>query len=604
MQQHLSWLVGGPQGSGVDSAATLFARVCGASGFWVFGQREYHSNIKGDHSYYQVRVADTPLGGPVGPIDVLATFERRTLLLHKEFLTSRGAVLFDPVLVKPGDLEGVEVAIEVPYSEFIEKVAAKFQKSSARLQIIKNVLSVAATFGLLGLEFNILQEEIEKLFVGRRAKLAPMNVFAAQTAYEATVGRKPPEFRFTLEPVASAGERIFVNGVQAIGMGKILAGCKLQTYYPITPAADESEFLESHPESGVAVVQCEDEIAAMAMAIGGGVMGVRSSTSTSGPGFDLKTEAIGWAGMNEIPVVVFNYQRGGPATGLPTRHEQGDLSQAIHGGHGDFPRIVIAPADMEEYFVDGFQSFNLADRYQTPVIVLVDKAMANSSVTIPRPETAGMHVDRGALASLEDLEGNRENGGQFRRFRITDDGISPRPFPGAEGGIFWCTGDEHDEFGHITEDPGNRDRMHAKRMRKEETALKEIPEQDQIQFFGPETADLTFLTWGSPKGVLLEASEVLRREHGISANLLVVHLLRPFPSGPVKARLQAARRGIFVEMNISGQFEKLVRESTGISLPHNIRKWNGRPMTVEEVVAAARAIQENSQKRVVLHHGV
>ena len=604
MQQHLSWVVGGDQGTGVDSAATLFARVCGVSGLWVYGQREYHSNIKGDHSYFQVRVADEPLLGPVGPIDILATFDRSTVLLHKHNLSPGGALLFDPHSVKEGDLDGVEVSVGIPYSDLIDKVAEKFERPAAKLQIIKNVLSVAASFGILGFEFGLLKQEIEKLFVGRRAKLAPMNVFAAEIAYQATTGKKPEGFRFHLEPVTGTPQRILVNGVQAIAMGKILAGCRLQTYYPITPAADESEFLESHPESGVAVVQCEDEIAAMGMAIGGGVTGVRASTSTSGPGFDLKTEAIGWAGMNEVPVVVFNYQRGGPATGLPTRHEQGDLSGAVHSGHGDFPRLVIAPADMPEYFEDGFQAFNLADRYQTPVIVLADKALANSTVTIPEPDTSGWRIDRGLRASPEDLEKAKANAGQFKRFRFTEDGISPRPVLGEEGGIYWCTGDEHDEYGHITELTDNRDRMHTKRMRKERTALAEIPEKYQVRFYGKKKAALTFVTWGSPKGVLLEASEILEKKHQVDANLVVVHLLRPFPAQLVTGFLEGAGKTIGVEMNLSGQFQKLLRENTGIALGHRIGKWNGRPMTVDEVVEAALKIHREGTEIVELTHGV
>lgn len=606
MSQHLSWLVGGPQGSGVDSAATLFARVCGSSGLWVFGQREFHSNIKGEHSYYQVRVSDRPIAAPTSRVDVVASFERETVVQHKHNLAPGGALLYDPKVVKEGDLDGVENPIEVPYSELIDQVAKEFKQPASGLQIIKNVLCTASSFGLLGFDFGPIQAEIEKLFSGRRAKLAPMNVFAARVAYEATSKRKPEGFRFWLTPVDGTPGRVFINGVQAMGLGKLLAGCRLQTYYPITPAADESEFLESHPESDCAVVQCEDEIAAMAMAIGGALTGIRAATSTSGPGFDLKTEAMGWAGMNEVPVVIFNYQRGGPATGLPTRHEQGDLAQATHGGHGDYPRLVLGPADIADYLEFAFKSFNLADRYQTPVIVMADKAMANNTVTIEMPEYSRWRIDRGRLASQEDLRAALENGGRFKRFLFSPDGISPRPFPGVPGGIYWCTGDEHDEYGHITEDPANRDRMHAKRMLKEETALEEIPEADQVRFHGPRTAEITFVSWGSTKGAILEAIEILKAEHGLTANLLMVHLLRPFPAKLVTKHLQKARTTIAVEMNYSGQFENLLREFTGIALDHRIRKWNGRPMTVEEIVEAARKLARTRKtaERVVLTHGV
>ena len=600
-------MIGGAQGSGVDSSATTFARTCAAGGLFVFGKREYHSNIKGAHSYFQIRVSQEEIRSHIDEVHLLATFDKETLEVHKQEVVAGGAILYDPNLLKPEEIERPDcLLIPVPYSEVIQATAKEFhrEKDLMKLQIMKNVVSVAVSLGLVGFDFDLLKTTLEEIFKGRRAALAPMNVWAARWAYDLAVKEYQAQYPHRLRriPVPGGERRIMITGTTATALGKVVGGCRFQTYYPITPASDESEYLESHPEFGVMVIQSEDEIAAITMAIGAAVTGARASTSTSGPGFSLMAEGMGWAGMNEVPVVIFNYQRAGPSTGLPTRHEQGDLKFALSASHGEFPRLVLAPGDLEEYFYDAIDAFNYAERYQTPVIVLCDKAIANTTQSIPWYDLGGVHIDRGLLLTDEELAVLVASEGQYKRFKFTESGVSPRSRPGQKDGIFWKTGDEHDEVGHITEDPDNRTKMMSKRMRKLETAAREIPIEKKINFFGDRDADITLVSWGSPKGTILDAMEVLKGE-GIGVNFLQVHMILPFPADFVAQVLTRARRRVNVEMNYSGQLAQVIREKTGIPMDASILKWNGRAISQNEIVEGVKRILKEHESKVVLTHG-
>jgi len=306
-------------------------------------------------------------------------------------------------------------------------------------------------------------------------------------------------------------------------------------------------------------------------------------------------------------VVVSLYQRAGPSTGLPTRHAQGDLRFALHIGHDEFPRIILASGDIEESFYDVTKAFNLAERYQVPVIHLLDKSMANADQTCIMFDPNEVKIDRGSLIRGQ-VKGAAEDKG-FKRFEFTKTGISPRPVIGAKGGIFWNSGDEHDEKGHISEDPTNRMMMMEKRMGKLEVAASEIPLEDKIRFYGPEDAPITVVSWGSPKGAILDAMDALREQDGISVNFLQLRLMSPFPTEEVKEALSSSKKLVDVEMNYSGQFAGLMREMTGISADYHIVKYNGRPMSCEEIYDALKQISSSPAakgqppKRMVLRIG-
>ncbi len=650
-------MIGGVQGSGVDTSATVFAKAAASGGLSVFGKREYYSNIKGEHSYFQVRVSKDPIRSHIDTVDMLATFEEETIFRHALEVRREGAIIYDPdqdtkrvdqvpTLEAPvkarllgelsqaalsADVRGIlELArrrgvhvYPVPYNELLKAVGAKFGETSlSTLQRMLNVMAVATSFALLSYDENLVKEAVKKQFKSR-PRVGEMNAEAVGSAYQYVRQKFDGSFAYKLEPVKMEGTRLFVRGNSAVALAKELAGCRLQTYYPITPASDESEFLEGHAEveldgasasenprmaevaqmktkGSIAVVQSEDEIAAVTMAIGGGMAGVRSSTSTSGPGFSLMAEGLGYAGMNEVPVVVTLYSRGGPSTGLPTRHEQGDLRFALHAGHGEFPRLVLASGDLEEAFFDTVRSFNYAERYQTPVIHIVDKALANSDATMPMIDVNKVKIERGAFTRGPVTDSVN---GEIKRFLRTPNGISPRPPVGTKGGVYWHTGDEHDELGHITEDPTTRDAMMDKRMGKLDLADKEIPMSDRVNFFGPENADVTVVSWGSTKGAILDAMEWLKQD-GVSVNFLQVRLIHPFPTEYVAMILSKAKKVVGIEMNFSAQMIGILRERTCIPVDQLVVKYNGRPMSAEEIFDSLNMIHENrAPKRVVLKHG-
>lgn len=607
----INWMIGGPQGAGVDSSANLFARAMAVAGHWVYGKREYHSNIKGAHSYFLVRARHTPVHSNVDPIDVLATFEKTTANIHAHELLSDGALIYDPKLTDPATLEGLPAGVlrvPIAYDSIIQAIAEETGSSPAKFVIMKNVIAVSASLALYGVGMHVVEEALSGLFTGRRAKLVALNMLAVSKAYEAVEALNiAGSFAHRMAPQPNPpvkNARTLMNGASAVGLGKLKAGCRILTYYSITPAVDECIYLENHPEYGMVVIQCEDELAAINMANGAATTGIRVSTSTSGPGFALMTEGIGWAGINEVPVVVFNYQRGGPSTGLPTRSEQADLLCVIHAGHGEFPKIVMAPGDMNECFEDAFDAFNYADRYQTPVIVVPDKAIANGTESIPLFNTEGLKIDRGEIvgpqANPDDMEASIAH---YPRFQITESGISPRVLPGTPGAIFWTTGDEHTEIGHITEDPVIRREMHDKRMRKLDLVAREIPINRQFMLYGPEQADITLVGWGSTKGCVLDAMPVLKEQHGITLNYLHVRLMSPFPADGVAAILKRATMPVAIESNHQGQLAQLIAMRTGIQLPHKILKYTGRPISQTEVVAAVQQVLQQRTERVVLTYG-
>jgi 2-oxoglutarate ferredoxin oxidoreductase subunit alpha len=407
------------------------------------------------------------------------------------------------------------------------------------------------------------------------------------------------EFAYKLHSVPSTEKNMVIRGVQAVGIAKFKAGCAFQTYYPITPATDESEYLENHQKDfNIVVVQTEDEISAILMAAGATHAGVRASTSTSGPGFSLMAEGLGWAGHTEAPgPVIILYQRTGPSTGLPTRTEQGDLQFVLHAGHGEFPRIAIAPGDVVECFNDTFDAFNYAERYQMPVVVIVDKFLASSYRTIPVFDTSNLKIDRGQLLTESDLASKS----LYKRYEFTPLGISPRAVPGMRGGIFHTTGDEHDELGHITENSENRIKMMQKRMHKLELAAEEIPDSKKINFIGPTQADVTLTGWGSTKGAILDGIQDLEAD-GIRCNFLQVRYMNPFPTDLVTKYLSAAKKKVLVENNYTGQLGGLIREHTGIVMDYRILKYNGRPFSQNEVYEGVKDAIKNGTKEVVMAH--
>ncbi|NDB45719.1 MAG: 2-oxoacid:acceptor oxidoreductase subunit alpha [Nitrososphaeria archaeon] len=629
----ISWLIGGPQGSGVESAANIFSKACASMGYHIFGKREFYSNIKGEHSYFTVRVSDSIIRSNVDNVTLMVAFDAETIFRHYSEIIQNGAIIYDSDLVQTSADE--VHTIDAPYKSRLAKHlgpkptiqnALDFAKNNgAKLYPISfktilsnmadetnnprikgmarmyNVLGVSVSLGILKMPPKTLLDAIGSIFAKKQA-IADLNKNAATYSYNYATA-KFPDFAFALNPTSKSQNTILVQGYQGTALGKMACGCRFQPYYPITPASDESVFLESNeivnvkddrPGSTI-VVQTEDEISAIGMTIGGALTGTRSATCTSGPGFSLMAEALGWAGINEVPIVVTLYQRSGPSTGLPTRHGQDDLLFAIHAGHGEFPKIVYASGDVEESFYDTARCFNYSEQYQLPVIHMMDKFLASSVVTCKRFDVDKIKINRGKL--LEKLE----PGANYKRFAFTDDNLSPRSKLGLENGIFWNTGDESDEAGHITEDPEMRIKMMDKRQSKLDYVLKTIPDDEQAVSFGIE--EISIISWGSPKGPILDAIDLLKKEN-IKIGFIQVKLLHPFPKDRLGYLFKNVKTIIDVESNHVGQLGELIKQNLQRTPNYYILKYTGRTMTSTEIYDSIKNIIANKAKaRQVLTHG-
>ena len=444
-----------------------------------------------------------------------------------------------------------------------------------------------------------LLKSIESIF-SKKPLIAEINKQAATFAYDYSINNFH-NFPYALKGTTKESNTILAQGHFGTSLGKMVCGCRFQSYYPITPASDESVYLESNEilevqndrPGSTLVIQTEDEISAIGMLIGSALTGARSSTSTSGPGFALMTEALGWAGRNEVPLVITLYQRSGPSTGLPTRHGQDDLLFAINAGHGDFPKIVYASGDIEESFYDTGRCFNYADIYQIPVIHMMDKFLSSSVVTCKKFEPKKITINRGKLLTHVD--------GTYKRFHLTDDGISPRSKLGLDGGIFWNTGDESDEYGHITEDPTVRINMMDKRMSRLDMIVNQVPNDEQIATFG--ISDYTIISWGSTKGPIIDAIDLLKKE-GFEIGFLQIKLIHPFPTDHVKSLLKDVKIIIDVEANHSAQLGKVFKQNVLRDIDYYVVKYTGRGMTSTEIYESLKKILENkANHREVLSHG-
>jgi 2-oxoglutarate ferredoxin oxidoreductase subunit alpha len=629
----ISWLIGGPQGSGVESAANIFSRACASMGYQIFGKREFYSNIKGEHSYFMVRVSDKTVRSNVNDCTIMVAFDAETIFRHYSEVIKNGVIIYDSDIAQTKidevhtiDAEyrsrliahlhkapTVQDVLDVAKNNGVNLYPISFrtvlsnmadESNNPRLKgMIRmyNVLGVSFSLGILKMPSQTLLESIDAIFSKKKA-IADLNKNAATYSYNYAAA-KFPDFTFTLLPTSKTPDTILVQGYQGTALGKMACGCRFQPYYPITPASDESVFLESNEivdvrdnrPGSTLVIQTEDEISAIGMTIGGALTGTRSATCTSGPGFSLMSEALGWAGINEVPIVITLYQRSGPSTGLPTRHGQDDLLSTIYAGHGEFPRIVYASGDVEESFYDTTKCFNYAEQYQLPVIHMMDKFLASSVVTCKKFDIEKIKINRGKL--LEKLEPDAN----YKRFALTEDNISPRSKLGLENGIFWNTGDESDEMGHITEDPELRIKMMDKRQSKLSYILKTMPDEEQAVSFG--TAQTCVVSWGSPKGPILDAIQMLKDE-GVEIGFVQVKLLHPFPKDYLGFLLKDVKTIIDIEANHVGQLGELIKQNMQRAPDYYIVKYTGRTMTSTEIYQSLKNIMEKKAKtRQVLTHG-
>lgn len=540
----------------------LFAKAATWAGLFTFAYSEYPSLIRGGHNNCQVRAGKNPVYNPATKIDFLVALNQETFDLHKKALTPNAGIIFDPEKVKPrGDCQ----LFPTPLGKLAQQAGG---------DIYKNTIALGASLAAVGGELRLLTDILDEEFGDKGEKIVKANINAAKAGYSHFVKNfKALDFSFS----GDQKDLVCLTGNEALALGAIAAGCKFYCAYPMTPTSSLLHFMAAHgPKYGILVKQAEDEIGVINTVIGAGFAGARSMLATSGGGFALMTEAVALAAMTEIPIVIVEGQRPGPATGIPTWHAQGDAGFILHTSHGDFPRIVLAPRSIEECFYAAFEAFNLAERFQNPVIVLVDKLLCESLASVPSFKTENLKIDRGKL--LEKAPSG------YKRYQFTEDGVSPRALPGA-GVPFLTNSNEHDEYGFTCEDGENRKKMMVKRMKKLDVLQKSI---SGPEVFGDTRAEINLFSWGSSCGAVKEAVEKLCKQ-GVKANLVSFTSLNPLP-GELRKVLKKPGKKVFVEANFSGQVATFVKGKTGCGFDLKILKDTGRPFYAEEIVKKVKEV--------------
>jgi len=571
--------IGGEAGQGVESTGRGFATALVRGGLYVFGLQDYHSRIRGGHNFYQIRVSDQDLFSHDERVHLLLALTKVSIREHRDEIVPGGGIIYDPGLsVEASDLGDSAQPFPVPLAQIATDVGGS--------KVMANTAAIGAAAGLTGLDLTTVLGVIRENFAKKGGSVVDANLRVATAAQDYVRHRYSEGLPFRLQAV-KAPPRMLISGNEALAMGALVGGCNFVAGYPMTPGSPILEWLSVRSaEWGIVTKHTEDEIAAVNMIIGAAHMGARAMTTTSGGGFALMVEGLGLAGMCEVPIVIVNVQRPGPATGHATRHEQSDLLFMIHATQGEFPRIVLAPGTIEECFEVGHRAFNLAERFQTPVLIISDAFLAHS----PRALELGSlrmdaAIDRGSLLSAHDLQALTV---PYKRFADTPSGVSPRALPGHPKAVYSASSDEHDEFGLICEDAAVRIQQDGKRMRKLEAARAEMGAPRR---YGPPDAELTFVTWGSTVGPLRSAMDQLARQ-GKTANIVQITDIWPLPSDKVHSVLKNANKIICVEQNYTGQLETLLRAYAGVGVDSSIRKYDGRPMSPEYVLSHLKGVAQ------------
>ncbi len=559
--------IGGAAGDGLDKSGDTLAKGVSRMGLYVCAYNSYQSIIRGGHIWLRVRIGEEKVYSHGDHLNLLIVLNQDAVERHAPEVEPGGAVLYnsDRFTCETSLLRDGVVGLPLPVKEITQALG--------RLEpIMQNTVALGAVMFLAQFDFDSTAGVLVDTFKYKGPHVVDQNVKILQAGYDYAQEHFVP---LVTEPWKwSRIRRPFVTGNELFALGAVAAGCKFYSAYPMTPASSILHWMASHGEKcGVVVKQCEDELAVVNMAIGAGHAGVRAMCGTSGGGFALMTEAIGMAGMIEAPVVVIEVQRGGPSTGIPTKTEQGDLNQVFGASQGDFPRVIIAPTETADCFWTSVEAFNLAEKYQLPVLIISDLLLSEHPESIePDAVRHAVPIERGEVVT-EWPAGN----GPYKRFANTPSGISPRALPGTENAEYVAATDEHDEYGILISDmftsPPVRRKIMERRMKKVEAVLQELkpPELE-----GPADAQVTLIGWGSSRGVIREARALLAVE-GIQANQLQLKYLHPFHAREVTAILKKSKMLIGVECNYSGQFARFLRAETGISVHDNILKYDGEP---------------------------
>jgi len=555
-----TWKIGGEAGYGIMSSGLIFAKTALRSGYFVFDINEYPSLIRGGHNTYTVRVSDKEIQSQVFTVDFLVALNQNALDFHQKELSKSAGVIINTDKIK---LEN----INLPDNKNIFPIPLiKLAKEVGGQEIMMNNVALGATAFLLKADFEILASVIGDVFFQSKKEVIDLNIRAAKSGFDfAQKNFDTVSLDFSLKKIKNP-PKVLLSGNDAICLGAIKAGCKFFAAYPMTPINSMINFFAAKAKDlNMVYFQPEDEIAGINSAIGAALAGLRSMVATSGGGFSLMVEAYGLAGMTETPIVIVEGQRPGPSTGLPTWGSQGDLRFVLHASQDDFPR-----------------AFNLAEIYQTPVIILVDKHLCESHKSLDFFDDSKVKIERGFLLSQKAQEK------EYKRYQITSSGISPRSIAGRKGITFVANSDEHNELGFSEEDAKTREAMVEKRMRKLITCQREIPNP---KIYGDKKAKILLVGWGSSKGPILEAQKILLREK-IKTQFLHLNFLNPLPLNFLNKFFLSAKENktLIIEQNSTAQLAGLIREKTGFQTKKYLLKYNGRPFFPEEIVKKVKGM--------------
>jgi 2-oxoglutarate ferredoxin oxidoreductase subunit alpha len=559
----ISIVLCGQAGQGIQTVEFLLTRILKIAGFNVFATKEYMSRIRGGMNSTQIRVGTKPVTSLVNRIDILIPLDKGSFAHLDKRISSETIVL--------GEEHNLSETFDK--DRFIE---VEFSKIAAEIghKIYSNIVAVGTITGLFNVELDTVTNFVKKHFSSKSEDIVEHNIEAAKTGLQIG-GSLAKDKQITID--ISAGnidEHILLSGIEAVGLGAIAGGCDFISSYPMSPSTGALVFLAKHSnEFSIIAEQAEDEIAAINMAIGAWYAGARGMVTTSGGGFALMTEGLSLAGMLESPIVIHIAQRPGPATGLPTRTEQGDLELALYGGHGEFPRMIFAPGSLEDAFYLTQKAFNIADKCQVPVFVLTDQYFVDSYYNTTAFDISNIKNKKHVVKTSRD----------YKRYELTKDGLSPRGIPGYGDGLVSVDSDEHDTEGHITEDLDLRVKMVDKRLKKLQLVKGE---NVQPEIVGPEDYKHLIVCWGSTYNAIKEALDKMALDE-----LAMLHFKQVYPlPDQTEELLSKAKKTIIIESNATGQFAKLIKLHTGIDIEHKILKYNGLSFSVEEVVEIVKKI--------------
>ncbi len=563
--------IGGEAGQGIQTVGDTLSRVFARSGYHVFTHQDYESRVRGGHNFYQVRVSDRPVSASRSRIDILVAFDKESVDLHSVELADPGQIMYDSATL--GQQHDGPQFLDIPFT------ALAVEHGGSR--IMANTVATGAILGMLGMEMDIFLHIIRETFHKKGEEIIRQNAAAALAGFDVAIKQC---VTCSFSATGRTEPKMLVAGVDAVGLGAVASGCKFYAAYPMTPSTGVMNYLAGkEQEYGIVVEQAEDEISAINMAIGASFAGVRSMTASSGGGFALMVEGLSLAGITETPIVIGLAQRPGPATGLPTRTEQGELQFLISAGHGEFPRVIFAPGDPEQAVRLTHKAFDLAEKYQIPAFVVFDQYLGDSQWTYRQLDLNNLvNTDYRLRAdALRDVTG-------YKRYAYTEGGVSPLAVPGDSRHLVVADSDEHDEEGHIIEEAETRNRMVSKRLYQKIPLIRR--EIGPPLRYGDEVPDMVLIGWGSTYGLMKEAVDLLSGKMAVA--MLHFSELWPFPGTETfdyMTLLRNAGKTICIEQNATGQFARLMKAETGFEVSAGIYKFDGRPFTLEELLGEIHA---------------